>query len=98
MTQESNLTGGTYAGKSFLVVNLLEVHNLYEKIQSGEPFLACRFGNTELQTVVGNLKVKILGHSKEADEYLDKWFTMAGKKDPLVISIERDESIGNTSF
>ena len=37
---------------------------LYEKIQSGELFLACRFGNTELQTVVGNLKVKILGHSK----------------------------------
>ena len=51
---------------------------LYEKIQSGEPFLACRFGNTELQTVVGNLKVKILGHSKEADEYLDKWFTRLG--------------------
>lgn len=52
---------------------------IFEMIQSGKPFLACRFGNTELQTVVGNLKVKILGHSKEADEYLDKWFTRLGK-------------------
>lgn len=52
---------------------------IFEMIQSRKPFLACRFGNTELQTVVGNLKVKILGHSKEADEYLDKWFTRLGK-------------------
>ena len=51
---------------------------LYARIMSGEPFLACRFGNTELQTVVGNLKVKILGHSREADEYLNKWFTRLG--------------------
>ena len=51
---------------------------IFEMIQSGKPFLVCRFGNTELQTVVGNLKVKILGHSKEADEYLDKWFTRLG--------------------
>ena len=33
---------------------------IYDRIISGEPFMACRFGNTELQTVVGNLKVKIL--------------------------------------
>lgn len=51
---------------------------LYARIMSGKPFLACRFGNTELQTVVGNLKVKILGHSREADEYLNKWFTRLG--------------------
>lgn len=51
---------------------------IFDMIESGKPFLACRFGNTELQTVVGNLKVKILGHSKEADEYLDKWFTRLG--------------------
>lgn len=41
--------------------------------------MVCRFGNTELQTVVGNLKTKIVGHSKEADAYLDKWFTRLGK-------------------
>ena len=52
---------------------------IFDMIESGKPFLACRFGNTELQTVVGNLKVKLLGHSKEADEYLDKWFTRLGK-------------------
>lgn len=52
---------------------------IFDMIESSKPFLACRFGNTELQTVVGNLKVKLLGHSKEADEYLDKWFTRLGK-------------------
>ena len=52
---------------------------IFDMIESGKPFLACRFGNTELQTVVGNLKVKLLGHSKEADEYLHKWFTRLGK-------------------
>ena len=52
---------------------------LYDMIESGKPFMACRFGNTELQTVVGNLGVKIMGHSKERDEYLDKWFTRLGK-------------------
>ncbi len=41
--------------------------------------MVCRFGNTELQTVVGNLKTKIVGHSKETDAYLDKWFTRLGK-------------------
>lgn len=52
---------------------------LYDKIMSGKPFMACRFGNTELQTVIGNLKTKIIGHSEEADAYLDKWFTRLGK-------------------
>lgn len=41
--------------------------------------MVCRFGNTELQTVVGNLGVRIMGHSPERDEYLDKWFTRLGK-------------------
>lgn len=52
---------------------------IYELLQSDNPFMVCRFGNTELQTVVGNLKVKTMGHSKEADEYLDKWYTRLGK-------------------
>lgn len=41
--------------------------------------MARRFGNTELQTVVGHLKVKYKGHSEEDDAYLDKWFTRLGK-------------------
>ena len=51
---------------------------IYNLILSDKPFMVCRFGNTELQTVVGNLKVKIMGHSQEADAYLDKWFTRLG--------------------
>jgi len=51
---------------------------IYNLLQSNRPFMVCRFGNTELQTVVGNLKVKIMGHSEEADAYLDKWFTRLG--------------------
>lgn len=52
---------------------------IYHLLESDKPFMVCRFGNTELQTVVGNLKVKIMGHSEEADEYLDRWFTRLGK-------------------
>lgn len=52
---------------------------IYEKIISGKPFMVCRFGNTELQTVVGYLKVKYKGHNTEDDAYLDKWFTRLGK-------------------
>jgi hypothetical protein len=51
---------------------------LYNKIIEGKPFMACRFGNTELQTVVGNLKIKYKGHSAEDDEYLNRWFTRLG--------------------
>lgn len=52
---------------------------IYQKIMEGKPFMACRFGNTELQTVVGYLKVKYKGHSAEDDAYLDKWFTRLGQ-------------------
>jgi hypothetical protein len=52
---------------------------LYNKIIEGKPFMACRFGNTELQTVVGNLKIKYKGHNDEDDEYLNRWFTRLGK-------------------
>ena len=56
---------------------------IYNLIQSDKPFMVCRFGNTELQTVVGNLWVKIMGHSAEADAYLDKWYTRLGKEQYL---------------
>ena len=52
---------------------------IYQKIIGGKPFMVCRFGNTELQTVVGYLKVKYKGHNTEDDAYLDKWFTRLGK-------------------
>lgn len=52
---------------------------IYQKITEGKPFMACRFGNTELQTVVGYLKIKYKGHSGADDAYLDKWFTRLGK-------------------
>jgi hypothetical protein len=51
---------------------------IYDKIIERKPFMVCRFGNTELQTVVGNYNIKYKGHSKEDDEYLDKWFTRLG--------------------
>lgn len=52
---------------------------IYQKIMEGKPFMACRFGNTELQTVVGYLKIKYKGHSAEDDAYLEKWFTRLGQ-------------------
>lgn len=52
---------------------------IYQKIIDGKPFMACRFGNTELQTVVGYLKIKYKGHSAEDDAYLDRWFTRLGQ-------------------
>ncbi|MEE0920225.1 MAG: hypothetical protein U0L56_09405 [Lachnospiraceae bacterium] len=52
---------------------------IYNLIMSNKPFMVCRFGNTELQTVVGNLRIKTIGHSEWADEYLDRWFTRLGK-------------------
>lgn len=41
---------------------------IYDLIMSNKPFMVCRFGNTELQTVVGNLRIKTIGHSEWADE------------------------------
>ncbi len=52
---------------------------IYEKIIEGKPFMACRFGNTEMQTMVGDLAVRYKGHSPSDDEYLDRWFTRLGK-------------------
>lgn len=47
---------------------------LYDKIISGESFFACRFGNTELQTIVGELEDRILGTSSENEKHTEKWF------------------------
>ena len=44
---------------------------LHDKILSGEPFFACRFGNTELQTMVGELKNRIMGYSDANEAQTD---------------------------
>lgn len=47
---------------------------IYERIQSGEPFFACRFGNTELQVTVAELENRIIGENPKNEAYIDKWF------------------------
>lgn len=47
---------------------------IYEKILSNDPFFACRFGNTELQVVVGELKRRIVGYSDDNEAYTQHWF------------------------
>lgn len=51
---------------------------LYQKILSGEPFMAARFGNTELSVITTVLKDRICGKSKENDERFSKWFPRLG--------------------
>ena len=54
----------------------LEKTNEYiaERIKSGEPFMACRFGNTELSIVTSVLKERIVGASEENTKRLENWF------------------------
>lgn len=47
---------------------------LYDKVMSGKPFFAYRFGNTELQTMVGELKDRITGYSDANEAHTDRWF------------------------
>ena len=47
---------------------------IYDKIQSGSPFLVCRFGNTELSIMTSVLKNRIVGQSTENDARLKEWF------------------------
>lgn len=47
---------------------------IYHHIISGKPFMACRFGNTELQTMVGELESRLIGYSDINEEHTDKWF------------------------
>lgn len=48
---------------------------IYNALLSPEPFLAARFGNTELSVMTSILKNRICGESKENTERLDKWFS-----------------------
>lgn len=54
----------------------VEKTNAYitEKIKSGAPFLACRFGNTELSIMTSVLKQRIVGESAENTKRLEEWF------------------------
>ena len=45
-----------------------------EKIQSGEPFMVARFGNTELSVMTSVLKRRLMGNSAETQARFDKWF------------------------
>lgn len=47
---------------------------IYNRILEGKPFLACRFGNTELQVLVGELKDRICGYSDENEEHTSRWY------------------------
>lgn len=47
---------------------------LYDKIIEGKPFMACRFGNTELQVLVGCLKENLFGKTEENDAFSKRWF------------------------
>lgn len=50
-----------------------------EKIQSGEPFMVARFGNTELSVVTSVLKRRLFGDSPDIQERFDKWFHRLGE-------------------
>lgn len=45
-----------------------------ERIQSGEPFMVARFGNTELSVMTSVLERRIFGHTEENDARLKEWF------------------------
>lgn len=51
---------------------------IYNRIMEGKPFMACRYGNTEMQTMVGDLAIRYKGHSATDDEYLNRWYTRLG--------------------
>ena len=46
-----------------------------ERIRSGEPFMAGRFGNTELTVMALVLKRRLFGNTKEVQQEFDYWFS-----------------------
>lgn len=50
-----------------------------DKINSGEPFMVARFGNTELSVMTSVLKRRLFGNSPEIQARFDKWFTRMGE-------------------
>ena len=50
-----------------------------EKIESGEPFMVARFGNTELTVMTSVMKRRLFGNSESTQARFDKWFTRMGE-------------------
>lgn len=63
-----------FYAKQFIMSNKKTNDYLYRKIMEGKPFLACRFGNTELQVVVGELYRRIVGYSEKNEMIWQEWF------------------------
>ena len=51
-----------------------------DKINSKEPFMVARFGNTELSVMTSVLKRRIMGNSLETQERFDEWFNRLGRE------------------
>lgn len=57
------------------VLSKQDTHNrIADMIRSGKPFMVARFGNTELCVMASVLKRRLLGSSREVEEWFDKWF------------------------
>ena len=50
-----------------------------EKIESGEPFMVARFGNTELTVMTSVMKRRLFGNSEATQARFDEWFTRMGE-------------------
>lgn len=50
-----------------------------DKIESGEPFMVARFGNTELTVMTSVMKRRLFGNSESTQARFDKWFTRMGE-------------------
>lgn len=62
-----------YAGKWVMSTKKTNQY-IAEKIKSGKPFMACRFGNTELCIMTSVLKRRLIGIERENEERLQEWF------------------------
>ena len=50
-----------------------------KKIESGEPFMVARFGNTELNVITSVMKRRLLGDSASLQVRFDEWFQRLGE-------------------
>jgi len=67
-----------YANK--LVMGKMKTNRwLKEQIDFGQPFMAARFGNTELSVMTSVLKRRMFGTSPEIEARFNKWFARLGE-------------------
>lgn len=62
-----------YAGKRLQTIKQTN-RILYQAVMDDKPFMAARFGNTEIWVVVCILKKQVCGYSEENRKNFDKWF------------------------